>query len=179
MTKTQGFVENRIEHRLQFARRGIDDLQDFGGRGLPLQRFAGLGQEPRILHGNDRLRGEVLQQRDLLVREGPYLLPVDHERPEKVVILAQRHGKESTAATQFNSSAAECIARQVRFFLRSVGDMHHGLSTQQTAMRVVRSDRMRALSSQKVRVRGWYATQPRWIHLAALVGPKDAIGGVA
>ena len=31
------FVEQRIEHRREVARRGIDYLQDFGDRGLLLQ----------------------------------------------------------------------------------------------------------------------------------------------
>ena len=41
------------------------------------KRLARLGDEPRVLHRDDRLRGEVLQQRDLLVGERPDLLAVD------------------------------------------------------------------------------------------------------
>ncbi len=33
--------------------------------------------EPRVLHRDDRLRGEVLQQCDLLVGERPHFLAVD------------------------------------------------------------------------------------------------------
>ena len=54
-------VEDRIEHRREVAGRGIDDLQHLGGRGLLLQGFARLGDEPRVLHRDDRLSGEVLQ----------------------------------------------------------------------------------------------------------------------
>jgi hypothetical protein len=32
-----------IEHRREIARRGIDDLQYLGDRGLPLQRLVALG----------------------------------------------------------------------------------------------------------------------------------------
>jgi hypothetical protein len=50
-----------IEYRRELAGRGVDDLQYFGGRGLLLQRLARLGQEPRILHCNHRLRRKILQ----------------------------------------------------------------------------------------------------------------------
>ena len=53
-----------------------------GGRGLLLQRLARLGDQPRVLHRDDRLRGEVLQQRDLLVGEGPDLLANYRYYPE-------------------------------------------------------------------------------------------------
>src|SRR5262249_13181968 len=59
--KAEGLLQDRVEHRRQIARRGIDDLQDLGGSGLLFQCFARLGQEPRVLHRNDCLRGEVLQ----------------------------------------------------------------------------------------------------------------------
>ena len=52
-------------------------LQHLGGRCLLLQRLARLGHQPRILHRDDRLRGEVLQQRDLLLGERPDLLAID------------------------------------------------------------------------------------------------------
>jgi hypothetical protein len=35
--------EHRVEHRREIARRGIDDLQHLGARGLPPQRFVPLG----------------------------------------------------------------------------------------------------------------------------------------
>jgi hypothetical protein len=53
--------EDRVENRSEVAGRGIDDLQYLGSRRLLLQRFARLGQEPRILHCDDRLRREILQ----------------------------------------------------------------------------------------------------------------------
>jgi len=68
--------QDRIEHRREIAGRGIDDLQYLGGRGLLLQRLARLGQEPSVLHRDDRLRREILQQRNLLIRERSHLLPV-------------------------------------------------------------------------------------------------------
>ena len=65
-----GLLEHCVEHRSEIAGRGIDDLQDLGGRGLLLQRLTGLGQEPRVLHRDHRLRREIFEQRDLSGRKG-------------------------------------------------------------------------------------------------------------
>ena len=74
--------EHRLEHRREIAGRGVDHLQHLGGRGLLLQRLLLLGQQPRILHRDHRLGGEVFQQSDLLVGEGTHLLAVDREDAE-------------------------------------------------------------------------------------------------
>ena len=68
--------EHYFEHWGEIAGRGIDDLQDLGGCGLLFQGFARLGQEPRILHRDDRLRREVLQQRDLFIGKRSYLASI-------------------------------------------------------------------------------------------------------
>ena len=60
-----------------------------GGRGLLLQGLARLGQEPRVLHRDHRLRGEILQQRDLLFREWPYFLPVGKNHTEERSVFSQ------------------------------------------------------------------------------------------
>src|SRR5215472_8214275 len=59
--QTYRLVQHRFEYRREVARRGIDDLQYLGGRGLLLQGLARLGQEPRIFHRDHRLRREILQ----------------------------------------------------------------------------------------------------------------------
>src|SRR5215471_3535672 len=76
-TKAVSLFQDRVEHRGEVARRRIDDLQELGGRGLLLQGFARLGDQPRVLHRNDRLCGEVLQQHDLLVGEWSDLAAVN------------------------------------------------------------------------------------------------------
>ena len=75
-----GALDHGVEHRRELAGRGIDDLQHLGGCGLLLQGLARLGQEPRVLHRDDRLRGEILQQRDLFFGERPDLLSVERDR---------------------------------------------------------------------------------------------------
>ena len=46
------------------------------------------GSEPRILHRDDRLRGEVLQQGNLLVGEWADLLAVDNDYAQERVVFA-------------------------------------------------------------------------------------------
>ena len=73
-----GAGRNRIEHRLYLGRRTGDDLEDVGGRGLPLERLVRFLEEPRVLNGDRRLIGEGLQQRPFPIGEGPRR-PADHD----------------------------------------------------------------------------------------------------
>jgi hypothetical protein len=43
LAKAVRLLQNRVEHRRQITRRGVDDLQDFGGRSLLVQCLARLG----------------------------------------------------------------------------------------------------------------------------------------
>src|SRR5215467_14038752 len=53
-------LQHSFEHRSEVARGAVDDAQYLRSCGLLLQRLACLGDQPRVLHCNDRLRGEVL-----------------------------------------------------------------------------------------------------------------------
>ena len=75
------------------------------GRGLLLQRFgeivgalAQLVEQPRVLDGDHRLRGEVRHQLDLLVGERPHLLAIDADGADQLVVLEHRHATRSDAA---------------------------------------------------------------------------------
>src|SRR5258707_8929441 len=76
--KTVSLLQNGVEHWREIARRGVDDPKHLSGRSLLVQGVARLRDETRILHRDDRLRREVLQQPDLLVRKWLDLLAVDH-----------------------------------------------------------------------------------------------------
>ena len=52
--------------------------------------LARLGNQPRILHRDDCLRGEVLQQCDLLVGEGPNFFAVNADAPEERLLCVTR-----------------------------------------------------------------------------------------
>ena len=56
-----------------------------------------LVQQPRVLDGDDGLRGEVLHQLDLLVGERPDLLAVDDDGADQLAVLEHRHGEDVRA----------------------------------------------------------------------------------
>src|SRR6516162_10236706 len=92
-TKAVSLLQYRVEYRREIGRRGIDNAQHLGSRRLLFQGLARLGEEPRILDRDDRLRGEILQQRNLLVGKRSYLLTVDVDRTEQGVFFAKGDGK--------------------------------------------------------------------------------------
>src|SRR5215472_7122579 len=82
------------KHLLQIEGRAADDLQHITRRSLVLERFfkiagalAQLAKKPRILHRNDSLRREVLQERDLLVGEGADLLTNSYDYAEQHIVF--------------------------------------------------------------------------------------------
>ena len=97
--------EDHVEHRLQVAGRRVDDLQDLGSCGLLLQCLTRLGQQPCILHSDDRLRRKVLQQRDLFVGEWAYFATVNSKGPKQSAILAQRDGQVGPCARDVGQNA--------------------------------------------------------------------------
>jgi hypothetical protein len=86
--------ELRREKAAQFA--GPLDLGELGGDtrlqfAVPPGDLVGAGaqfaEQPRVLHRDDRLRREVLQQCDLLVGERAHLLAVDDDRPKQSIFF--------------------------------------------------------------------------------------------
>jgi hypothetical protein len=78
----------RVEDRHEIARRGVDHLQYLGSGGLLLERFTRFRNKSRVLHRDDSLRREILQQRDLFVRKRPHFAPVDDDPAEERLISA-------------------------------------------------------------------------------------------
>ena len=93
-----GVLQHRSKHRLQIAGRAADDLKHLRRGCLLLQRFREVGgalgevaralaqfvEQPRVLDGDDSLRGEVLNQLDLVVGEGTNVLAVNDKRPDQI-----------------------------------------------------------------------------------------------
>src|SRR6516162_10521059 len=96
--QAQCLLEHHIEHGTEITRRRIDDLQYLSGRGLLLQSLARLGQEPRVLHCDDRLRSEVLQQRNFPLGERADFLAIDMDGAKECLVLAQRHCNKTTGS---------------------------------------------------------------------------------
>ena len=69
------------------------------------------GQQPRVLHRDDRLRRKVLHQRDLLVGER-HELPCgpDTNDAEQLAILAQRHRETGSYVPEIDDRTAEWVS---------------------------------------------------------------------
>src|SRR5262249_56936077 len=75
-----------------------NDREHVGGGGLLLQRLAQLVEQASTLDRDDRLRGEVLDQLYLLVRERADLLAIDADRADQLILLDHRGDKERASA---------------------------------------------------------------------------------
>src|SRR6185503_5696540 len=76
LTDLRGVLKDRLEHRLQATWRRADHLEHIGGRGLLLERFPELVEQPRVLDCDNGLRGEILHQLDLLLSKRQHLFAV-------------------------------------------------------------------------------------------------------
>jgi hypothetical protein len=82
-----------FEHRLDLGGRARDDTQDFTCRGLVLQCFSEvmvahpqLRKQPDVLNSDDRLVGEGMEQRDLLIWKRSGFGPADYDGADRFPI---------------------------------------------------------------------------------------------
>ena len=109
-------MHERIQHGLQVEGRATNDLEHIGCRGLLLQRFTQFVEQPRVLDGDDGLRGEIFNQFDLLVRKRTDLLPIDGDNADQTPVLEHRYNKKS-------SSPRDPGDRFIRIFQADVGNV--------------------------------------------------------
>ena len=106
------------EHGRELAGRTGDHLKDFRCGRLLLERFAQLAEQPRVLDGDHRLRGEVLDQLDLLVGERPNLLPVNDDAADQLVILEHGHDEVAARAGRFDQRLNARVTGEIAFIWR-------------------------------------------------------------
>ena len=73
--------------------------------GCSLERFAQLAEQPRILDGDDSLRGEVLNKLDLLIRKWANFLAEKSEQTDQFVVLQHRDFQKCPYAANFDCAA--------------------------------------------------------------------------
>src|SRR5580704_7344774 len=96
----QSVREHRLKYGLHIARRRADGPEHLRRCGLLFQRLgeivgalAQLVEQPRVLDGNDRLGGEVLNELDLLVCERTDLHAPQYNGPERGIAVQQGHAQ--------------------------------------------------------------------------------------
>src|SRR5262245_55315547 len=110
----------RVEYRLQIKRGATDYLEHVGGGGLLLERFAQLVEQARVLDGDDGLRGEIREQRDLLVGEETNFLAKDVDDSNRRVVLEHRHNEGGSNATKLDSVNRWRVALGIRLACREI-----------------------------------------------------------
>ena len=107
--------------RLQVGGGTADHLEHFARRGLLLEGFgkivgslAQFVEQPRVLDGDDGLRGEVLHQIDLLVGERPHLLPIHGNCTDEFTILEHRDRQMGPGTPDFDQGDDAVIFPDVR-----------------------------------------------------------------
>src|SRR3954453_12746378 len=78
------FLQDRVEHWCQIARRAVDHLQDLGGRSLPLQSVALLCQQPCILDSDHRLVRKGADELDVPFVKGFNALARQYNDPDSL-----------------------------------------------------------------------------------------------
>ena len=113
-------INHTLQNRLQIELRPADDIEHLRSRSLLFQRLGQVGralaqftEQPRVLDGDDGLRGEILHQRDLLVGEGANLLAIDANNAHKLIILEQRYEDKRTGAGVFCERAARVFFLEI------------------------------------------------------------------
>src|SRR6516162_5648409 len=104
LAQPRRLLQHRVEDRGEIARRAVDDPQHLGGRGLLLQGLARLGDQPRILHRDHRLRREVLQQCNLLLSEWANFLSTGYNAAQQSLVFPQRHEQHSAYTREIERS---------------------------------------------------------------------------
>ena len=97
--------EDGVEHGIKLAQRVRYDPQHLRRRRLLLERFGKLAralllglEQSRVLDGDHRLGGEILDHLDLLVGEGADLLPVDGDGADQLSVADHGHGRDCARA---------------------------------------------------------------------------------
>ena len=98
----RGALGHDVHDRLEIGRRAGDDPQDLRGRRLLLERLGQLAvpglelrEQPHVLDGDDRLVGEGLEQRDLLVGECPCRPSRRIDHADGLTVANHRHDEHA------------------------------------------------------------------------------------
>src|SRR5262249_43974902 len=123
-----------LEHRLQFARRAADDLQDLRGRRLLLQRLPQLIEQASILDGNDGLLGKAREERDLLVGERANFLAVYIDGADQRPFVEHRHKNNCANPQEIDEFHGSYIALAIWRSRAKIIDLHHLLRSNHFSM---------------------------------------------
>ena len=100
-----------------------DNLQNFGGGRLLLQRLSKFLEQARILNCDHRLSGEIFDQIDLLIAEGTYFLSIEYNCSDQFVVFQDRHSHDAASTTNLDQFDSWGVALNVDRLSTHVSDM--------------------------------------------------------
>ena len=71
VAQRDGVAHDGVKHRLNVGRRAANDLENLGGRRLPLERLLRLVEQAHVLDRDHRLAGEGLEGSTCLSLNNP------------------------------------------------------------------------------------------------------------
>src|SRR5262245_26624328 len=96
-------LKDRVEYWFDLRGRRADDLENLRSRGLPIERLSEVAvarlhllKQTRVLHRDQRLFGEGVDECNLALGEGAHGLAEQHYHADRRLILDQRHAEPST-----------------------------------------------------------------------------------
>src|SRR5215831_17544077 len=117
LANTNRLFQRGLEYWFQFALRTRYDAQNvrcccllLQGRAQVSRALAQFIQQPRVLDGDNRLRGKARQQGNMFLLERPDLGSANHDGAKRSALLDQRYGND-TAMTRLTSNFL--AARQI------------------------------------------------------------------
>src|SRR4029077_10363619 len=91
--------KDRFEDRFKIARRGADNLEHIGGSRLPLQRFAQLAEQARVLDSDDGLVSKRRGELNLLICERTDGRLHQHKHADWIALAQHGDAEHSAVAT--------------------------------------------------------------------------------
>jgi hypothetical protein len=175
-----------VEHGIKLAQRVRYDPQHLRRRRLLLERLGKVGrtlaqlvQQSRVLDGDHRLGGEILDHLDLLGGEGADLLPVDGDGADQLFVPDHRHGRDRARAGLLDHADYVRGAVEVDLLGLHVGNMHDLPGADDAKQRIDRIGRDDRLTARGLRPRTRCAVQGDAPECAILVQEQVAELGVA
>ncbi len=170
--------QNRVEHRSKVAGRRIDDLQHLRGRGLLFQRFLRLGDQTRVLHRDDCLGSEVLQEGDLLIGKRADFLAKYDDNALDILILEKRHQCHGTRTSEVHYCPAVWVIRTIEIAVLQIEKMDEPFPGQYpsgTALRTI----VRGGLPHEFGVFHRYSAKRRMVKPRTVIGQQNPESGFA
>ena len=135
-------------------------------------------KQPRILHRDDRLRREILQQRDLLVAKRPHLLAVNRYCPEQRIILSQGDAHPCAGAAEVNKGP-RATGSGISFLRLPIDDVDELLSSEKPVRRSAGPKRDHFCGLHELRERRWNIADGDISKVFAIIFEQCSENGVA